>query len=199
MAQKDKILVVEDGNIDLTTHAWDDQAFCKTLVGANAANKAQAKEIVRFIRSTIDRMDLCHITSPMVDEMVKAKLAEYGLDNQQPLRLTRDMFVRNGIELSPNAKTVLERRYLKKAMDGTIQESPAQMFHRVARHIARAEKNYDENADVQKLTEKFYSLMTEFRFLPNSPTLMNAGRSLGSWRPVLCCPSKTVWRGYSMP
>ena len=80
MAQKEKILIVEDGNVDLTTHVWDDQAFCKTLVGANAVNKQQAKEIARFIRSTIDGMDLRHITSPMVDEMVKAKLAEYGLD-----------------------------------------------------------------------------------------------------------------------
>jgi ribonucleoside-diphosphate reductase alpha chain len=195
MAQKEKILVVEDGNIDLTTHVWDDQAFCKTLVGANAVNKAQAKEIARFIRSTIDRMDLRHITSPMVDEMVKAKLAEYGLDNHQPLRLTRDMFVRNGIDLSPNAKTVLERRYLKKAMDGTIKETPAQMFHRVARHIALAEKQYGENADVQKLAETFYLLMTNFRFLPNSPTLMNAGRSLGQLAACFVLPVEDTMEG----
>ena len=195
MAQKEKILIVEDGNVDLTTHVWDDQAFCKTLVGANAVNKAQAKEIARFIRSTIDRMDLRHITSPMVDEIVKAKLAEYGLDNHQPLRLTRDMFVRNGIDLSPNAKTVLERRYLKKAMDGTLQETPAQMFHRVARHIAQAEKNYDAKADVKKLAEKFYTLMTSFRFLPNSPTLMNAGRSLGQLAACFVLPIEDTMEG----
>ena len=195
MAQKEKILIVEDGNVDLTTHVWDDQAFCKTLVGANAVNKAQAKEIARFIRSTIDRMDLRHITSPMVDEMVKAKLAEYGLDNHQPLRLTRNMFVRNGIDLSPNAKTVLERRYLKKAMDGTLQETPAQMFHRVARHIAQAEKNYDAKADVKKLAEKFYTLMTSFRFLPNSPTLMNAGRSLGQLAACFVLPIEDTMEG----
>lgn len=195
MAQKEKILIVEDGNVDLTTHVWDDQAFCMTLVGANAVNKAQAKEIARFIRSTIDRMDLRHITSPMVDEMVKAKLAEYGLDNHQPLRLTRNMFVRNGIDLSPNAKTVLERRYLKKAMDGTLQETPAQMFHRVARHIAKAEKNYDAKADVKKLAEKFYTLMTSFRFLPNSPTLMNAGRSLGQLAACFVLPIEDTMEG----
>jgi ribonucleoside-diphosphate reductase alpha chain len=179
MAQKDKILTVDDGNVDLNTHVWNDQVFCQSLIGANAVNKRQAKEIAQFIRSTIDRMDLRHITSPMVDEMVKAKLAEYGLDNHQPVRLTRDMFVRNGFGLSPNAKTVLERRYLKKDSDGRIQETPAQMFHRVARHIAQAEKNYDENADVQAVTELFYTMMTDFKFLPNSPTLMNAGRRLG--------------------
>ena len=195
MAQKEKILIVEDGNVDLNTHVWDDQVFCKTLIGANAVNKHQAKEIAHFIRSTIDRMDLRHITSPMVDEMVRAKLAEYGLENQQPVRLTRDMFVRNGIDLCPNAQTVLERRYLKKAMDGTLQETPAQMFHRVARHIAQAEKNYDENADVQKIAEHFYALMTDFRFLPNSPTLMNAGRRLGQLAACFVLPIEDSMEG----
>ncbi len=195
MTQKSKILVVDDGNVDLSTHVWDDQVFCKNLIGANAVNKSQAKEIARFIRSTIDRMDLRHITSPMVDEMVKAKLAEYGLDAQGPVRLTRDMFVRNGIDLSPNAKTVLERRYLKKDTDGRIQESPAQMFHRVARHIAEAEKQYDATVDVQAITEQFYNLMTDFKFLPNSPTLMNAGRRLGQLAACFVLPIEDSMEG----
>ncbi|BBO75031.1 ribonucleotide-diphosphate reductase subunit alpha [Desulfosarcina widdelii] len=195
MTQKSKILIVDDGNVDLNTHVWDDQVFCKSLIGANAVNKSQAEEIARFIRSTIDRMDLKHITSPMVDEMIKAKLAEYGLDAGGAIRLTRDMFVRNGIDLSPNAKTVLERRYLKKDIDGRIQETPAQMFHRVARHIAKAEKNYDENADIRKVTETFYNLMTDFRFLPNSPTLMNAGRRLGQLAACFVLPVEDSMEG----
>ena len=195
MAQKEKILIVDDGNVDLNTHVWDDQVFCKSLIGANAVNKSQANEIARFIRSTIDRMDLRHITSPMVDEMVKAKLAEYGLETQSPVRLTRDMFVRNGLDLSPNAKTVLERRYLKKDTDGKIQETPAQMFHRVARHIAQAETNYDENADGQKNTELFYALMTDSKFLPNSPTLMNAGRRLGQLAACFVLPIEDSMEG----
>jgi len=81
--------------------------------------------------------------------------------------------------LTENARTVLERRYLKKDAAGNVCESPEDMFRRVAGHIAQAEKNYDEKADVQKFEDLFYSLMAEFRFLPNSPTLMNAGRSLG--------------------
>ena len=179
MAHKEKILVVDDGCVDLNTHVWDDQMLCQRLIGTHAVDDRQAKEIVGFIRSTIDGLELRQITALMVDEMVKAKLAEYGLDGMPPVHLTRDMFVRNGIDLSPNARTVLERRYLKKDVDGHIQETPAQMFHRVARHIAQAEKLYDENADVRTVAEQFYNLMTEFRFLPNSPTLMNAGRRLG--------------------
>jgi len=81
--------------------------------------------------------------------------------------------------LTENARIVLERRYLKKDASGKICESPEHMFRRVAAHIAKAEKNYDKNADIQRIEDQFYRLMAEFRFLPNSPTLMNAGRSLG--------------------
>ncbi len=81
--------------------------------------------------------------------------------------------------LTENARTVLERRYLKKDDAGNVIETPAQMFRRVAAHIARAEENYDQDVDVTDIEEAFYTLMAEFRFLPNSPTLMNAGRSLG--------------------
>lgn len=179
MTQKDKFLIVEDGKVDLNTHVWNDQVFCQSLIGANAVNEHQAREIAEFIRSTIDHMDLSQITSPMVEEMVRVKLAEYGLHTGQPLRLTREMFIKNGFNLSANAKTVLERRYLKKDEEGTLREKPAQMFQRVARHIASAESKYDEDCDVGRIAEEFYTEMTEFRFLPNSPTLMNAGRRLG--------------------
>jgi ribonucleoside-diphosphate reductase alpha chain len=81
--------------------------------------------------------------------------------------------------ISKNSRTVLERRYLKKDQAGQICESPEQMFRRVAAHIAQAEKNYDKNANIKKIEDQFYRLMTEFKFLPNSPTLMNAGRGLG--------------------
>jgi ribonucleoside-diphosphate reductase alpha chain len=83
------------------------------------------------------------------------------------------------IFVTKNSRTVLERRYLKKDKSGKVCETPEQMFRRVAGHIAQAEKNYDKKADVKKMEDKFYGLMSEFRFLPNSPTLMNAGRSLG--------------------
>jgi ribonucleoside-diphosphate reductase alpha chain len=195
MAQKEKILIVADGNVDLNTHVWDDRVFCQSLIGATAVDNDQASEITRFIRSTIDRMDLRQITLPMVDEMVKAKLAEYGLDAREPVRLTREMFIRNGLDLSANAKTVLERRYLRKDADGKLQETPAQMFHRVARHIAQAERQYDENADVQKIAAQFYALMTDFRFLPNSPTLMNAGRRLGQLAACFVLPIEDSMEG----
>jgi len=81
------------------------------------------------------------------------------------------------MELSDNAKTVLEKRYLLKDASGKIIETPEKMFMRVARHIAQAEKIYGASPDYW--TEKYYDLMVSLKFLPNSPTLMNAGKSVG--------------------
>jgi len=84
-----------------------------------------------------------------------------------------------GINLTENALHVLERRYLKKDKEGQVIETPEEMFHRVAETIASAELIYDPKADVRAREEEFYQLMTSLEFLPNSPTLMNAGRELG--------------------
>ncbi|MBN2011460.1 vitamin B12-dependent ribonucleotide reductase [candidate division KSB1 bacterium] len=81
--------------------------------------------------------------------------------------------------LSENALTVLERRYLLKDEQGKVIESPDEMFHRVARFIASADTAYDKNADIDALEQEFYHVMRHLEFLPNSPTLMNAGRKLG--------------------
>ncbi len=81
-------------------------------------------------------------------------------------------------ELSPNALTVLERRYLKKDARGSVVETPEEMFLRVARNIAEVERLYDKDVDIGQIEEEFYTMMATLKFLPNSPTLMNAGREL---------------------
>jgi ribonucleoside-diphosphate reductase alpha chain len=83
------------------------------------------------------------------------------------------------IQLTQNALTVLEKRYLKKDNQGQVIETPDEMFRRVAKHIASAELNYNPQADIADWEERFYQLMASMEFLPNSPTLMNAGRELG--------------------
>jgi ribonucleoside-diphosphate reductase alpha chain len=85
----------------------------------------------------------------------------------------------SGIKLSDNALRVLERRYLTKDEEGSVIETPQELFRRVARHIASAELLYDAKADISFWEEVFYQLMTNLEFLPNSPTLMNAGHELG--------------------
>ncbi len=83
------------------------------------------------------------------------------------------------IPLSNNAGIILEKRYLKKDKDGKATETPEDMFIRVAKHIASADSLFDSFFDVEKTEKKFLSLLTNLWFLPNSPTLMNAGRRLG--------------------
>jgi ribonucleoside-diphosphate reductase alpha chain len=81
--------------------------------------------------------------------------------------------------LTKNAITVLERRYLKRDKEGKILETPVQMFHRVADTIASADKKFDEKTDTTIIADEFFRMMSLLEFLPNSPTLMNAGRELG--------------------
>jgi ribonucleoside-diphosphate reductase alpha chain len=85
----------------------------------------------------------------------------------------------SSINLTENAIRVLEKRYLKKDKQGKVIETPEEMFRRVAQAIASAELIYDPKADVKAREEEFYWLMANLEFLPNSPTLMNAGRELG--------------------
>ena len=82
--------------------------------------------------------------------------------------------------LSKNAIKVLEKRYLKKNEDGQIVEKPEDLFRRVARSLAVADSQYGKSfEEVAKLEKDFYRMLTSLEFLPNSPTLMNAGRRLG--------------------
>ena len=83
----------------------------------------------------------------------------------------------NGI--NHNAMKVLEKRYLAKDEHGNVTEDVEGLFRRVARAVAQADALYDPNVDISAVSDSFYELMTSLRFLPNSPTLMNAGRPLG--------------------
>jgi len=82
------------------------------------------------------------------------------------------------LPLSDNARTVLEKRYLRKNEDGKVIETPEELFRRVAENIAQADKIYNPNKDIAPTIDQFYSIMTKMDFIPNSPTLMNAGRKL---------------------
>lgn len=100
------------------------------------------------------------------------------------------------LSLSENSIKVLEKRYLKRDKDGNCTETPADMFRRVANSIAKAELSYGKSQnDVDELTEKFYEFITNRYFMPNSPTLMNAGRELGQLSACFVLPVEDSLEG----
>ena len=90
-----------------------------------------------------------------------------------------DYYLSKKIDLSENAVKVLERRYLKRDAEGVFLEKPVDMFIRVAGNIASAEKKYGKtDEEVKEIEKQFFDIMIDLDFLPNSPTLMNAGKEL---------------------
>jgi ribonucleoside-diphosphate reductase alpha chain len=126
-----------------------------------------------------------------VQDQVEETLIERGLPQtakayilyrarRAEIRRTKDFIgVRDELKLTVNAVNVLKKRYLLKDEDGQVVETPDQMFRRVARAVASADLIYDAQADIAGLEEEFYNLMVSLEFLPNSPTLMNAGTEVG--------------------
>ncbi len=84
------------------------------------------------------------------------------------------------MKLSENAIVVLRSRYLQKDKNGNIIETPEEMIERVAKFIAEADRNYQAtDKEIEQTKEEFFNIMSELKFLPNTPTLVNAGRALG--------------------
>ncbi len=92
-------------------------------------------------------------------------------------------------KLSDNAKTVLEKRYLKKDSKGSLMETPEEMFRRITESIAGFDHEKDENG-LKELKNRFYEMMSGLDFLPNSPTLMNAGTPLQQLSACFVLPIK---------
>src|SRR4030043_1821342 len=94
------------------------------------------------------------------------------------------------LHLSAPAVAILEKRYLKKDAQGQIIESPEEMFWRVAKNIAEAERFYGNRTSPEELSEICFRMMASLDFLPNSPCLMNAGRELQQLAACFVLPIK---------
>ncbi len=195
MHRKEKVLMAADGTIDLRKYAWDKTVLCREIQEKGKVEGNIADKIARFLKAAIEELDVEKITAAMVNEMASAKFAEYGIEDAKVIHVKKSMFMENGLHFSENAITVLERRYLKKDDIGNITEAPADLFKRVAGHIAAAEKNYSDNPDLNAVEKTFYELMAHRRFFPNSPTLMNAGRSLGQLAACFVLPVEDSMEG----
>ncbi len=125
-----------------------------------------------------------------IQDFVEARLGEAGLDDvarayiiyrhrHAELRTAKELLgVRDELKLSLAAATVLRERYLLRDEQGALTESTGEMMDRAARCVAAAEDEYQSGSSAQ-WAERFSALLRNLEFLPNSPTLMNAGTDLG--------------------
>ena len=166
-----------------------DRVARAVFAAAESMGISDRKLLEKFTEQVSQRLEVAH-PFPGMEQLVSRQTKQPPSPSQIRAMvkeiLTADEFspqarsqVISGIKLSDNALRVLERRYLTKDGEGKIIETPQELFRRVARHIASAELIYNPKADVSPYEEAFYQLMESLEFLPNSPTLMNAGRELG--------------------
>jgi len=119
-------------------------------------------------------MEVLNAEKPAPEEEVKAAMET---ETETEVKTTGETVPDTG--LTDTALQVLERRYLLRDNRGKVIETPEEMFRRVARAVAAAELDYNPKADVKAVEDEFFQLMYGLDFLPNSPTLMNAGKKLG--------------------
>ncbi|RLB12551.1 MAG: ribonucleotide-diphosphate reductase subunit alpha [Deltaproteobacteria bacterium] len=195
MLEGKKLLITENEKIDLNANGWDEKliSFLKEKGGID---QEKAMGVACFLKEQISKMDLGVITIPMIEKIIEAKLMEYGAIAKNAVKLDSSIFKGTRLSLSENALMVLQKRYLKTDENGNVIETPEDMFRRVARHVAMAEEKYGATPEfVNKIETIFYNMMTELRFLPNSPTLMNAGRELGQLAACFVVPVEDSMEG----
>ena len=147
---------------------------------ANKVVKIVEGRFVGVIPSVEDVQDI--VEDILIKEDFSQVAKAYILYRQKrtELREAKKFFgVRDELKLTLNAIRVLEKRYLLKDEKGRLVETPAQMFRRVAKAVASVDAIYDKSVVVEELEEEFYEIMVNLEFIPNSPTLMNAGTDLG--------------------
>ena len=122
----------------------------------------------------------------------------YILYRQKRTELRESKFflgVKDDLKLSVNATTVLKRRYLLKNEKGEVIETPKELFTRVAKTVAAPDAGYTRASDCVRTEAEFFRLMANLEFLPNSPTLMNAGTPIGQLAACFVLPVQDSIQG----
>jgi ribonucleoside-diphosphate reductase alpha chain len=159
----------------------NDEKACQ--VAKNITQKVQKKIAEKYSKtdtpSVEDIQDLVE-HSLMQESLPRIARAYISYrDEHQKLRESKAILgVKDDLKLPVNTLAVLKKRYLLKDKGGKIRETPDQLFRRVAHHAAAAEKKFDSIHEI-KAEETFYHMMRNMEFMPNSPTLMNAGTAFG--------------------
>ncbi len=148
------------------------QKFVLQVVKELFPNLEKPQVMAAEVATEIRKLKIKTLSSHLVSGFIKNRIAE-----QKP-GLSKEGYLLP--KLSDNAITVLNHRYLKKGKNREPVEMPYQMFYRVAKAISKADQTYGKSKEeMEKTTKDFYEMMVKRFFIPNSPTLMNAGRALG--------------------
>ena len=146
-------------------------------------------------------------TVEAVQDIVEAALMEEGYshiarayilyrEKRSEVRLAKSALgLKDDLKLPLNTLEVLRRRYLLKDDRRNIVETPSELFRRVASHVAQAERNFKSGVTPEEAEERFYHMMRSLEFMPNSPTLMNAGTSLGQLSACFVIPVEDSVQG----
>ncbi len=189
------------------------QAIWKAAQAVGGSNVEEAQKIANQVAAVLEvffKGDDEIPTVEQIQDLVEKILIEGGhaktakayiiyRQKQQEDRDEREAIVGKGnvdasLNFSTNALKVLEKRYLLKDDEGNIVESPEDLLRRVAGAIAKAEKNY-EGGNAEEMEEKFFNMMKELEFMPNSPTLMNAGTEIGQLSACFVLPVEDSMEG----
>ena len=158
-----------------------------TIAGEADSKETTGNEQAIAAEDVLAAVKAAGVTDPsgarqIAESLTKTNGNGHTADQNKSSTISAEAVETRGTEpaISENAMVVLEKRYLRKNDDGEIVENPAQMFRRVARAIAEAELLYNPQADVAHWEDAFYEPMARMEFVPNSPTLMNAGTGAGT-------------------
>lgn len=142
------------------------------------------EDIQDLVEETLVEENLPHVAKAFI--LYRQKRAEMR-------EVKKFIGVTDDLKLSVNAVQVLKKRYLLRDETGEIKETPRQMFERVAKAIAKVDEDYGE--DAARSEEAFFNLLSDLKFLPNSPTLMNAGTPIGQLSACFVIPVEDALEG----
>ena len=168
------------------------RAILKAAKEIYSLSEAQnlAKRTFELVKHKLSRYRKSFIEIEKIQDIVEEALMRLGYTEvakayilyrryRQEVRLIKSKLgVKDELKLSLNAIEVLRDRYLLRDKNQRVIETPKQLFERVAKFVASAERNFDSSKE-ELVQEKFYNTMVNLEFLPNSPTLMNAGTGVG--------------------
>lgn len=195
---------------------FDENKILKSILASLSAvcqedkkNQFNAEKITQQAIKRLDVYYFNHITPTTTDiqdiiedELINCKLDKaFKFFNEYKSKVSFKAFktlhgVRVDMPLANNAIKVLAERYLLRNEDGRIMETPKRLFERVAKSIAKVDARYGKSAHTVELLEKeFLNMMSNLEFLPNSPTLMNAGTKLGQLSACFVLPVEDSLKG----